>query len=68
MIGRKGEAVAIGAAGFLLLLAPVLFLVNRRDALYLYAPSAFFAILWVGLAQRAIELAGWAVARRSAAH
>ena len=68
MIGRKGEAVVIGAAGFLLLLAPVLFLVNRRDALYLYAPSAFFAILWVGLARRAMDLVGWAVVRRSAAH
>jgi hypothetical protein len=63
LVARRGKAVVIGAAGFLLFLFPVIFLPNHRYAIYLYAPSAFFAISCVGLAREAAELIRWPRAR-----
>jgi hypothetical protein len=62
-IAKRGKTVVIGAAGFLLFLFPVIFLPNHRYGFYLYAPSAFFAISWVGLAREAAEFIRWPRAR-----
>ena len=59
VVAKRGKPVVIGAAGFLLFLFPVIFLPNHRYGFYLYAPSAFFAISWVGLAREAAELIRW---------
>jgi hypothetical protein len=63
VVARRGKAVVIGAAGFVLFLFPVIFLPNHRYGFYLYAPSVFFAISWVGLAREAAELIRWPRAR-----
>jgi hypothetical protein len=56
---RKGQMVLAGAAGFVLFLLPVIFLVNHRDVLYLYLPAVFFAVALAGLAQAVSELLPW---------
>jgi len=45
------RATSVGLAGFVLFLAPVLFLSHHRQALYLYIPAAFFALALGGAAE-----------------
>jgi hypothetical protein len=47
----RSRVTIAGFAGFVLFLLPVLFLVNQRQALYLYIPAVFFALALGGGAE-----------------
>jgi hypothetical protein len=48
---RQSRATLVGLAGFVLYLAPVVFLPHQRQALYLYIPAVFFALAIAGGAE-----------------
>jgi len=48
---QRARATLVGLAGFVLYLAPVLFLPHQRQALYLYIPALFFTLAIAGGAE-----------------